>query len=103
MGLSRLDFLFCYYYNYYFLVEAKIIELFGVIAKTFPIVVSDSAEELFQYVLNRLHSELKSNKKSKLVIAACFSMFRDFFINYAPPVQSFQVAQVYECLKVEDC
>lgn len=80
--------------------EAKVIEVFGVIAKVFPIVVANNADELFRFVLNRLESELKAAKKSKLLIAGCLSMIRDFFMNCAPPVGSPQLQQVYKCLKV---
>lgn len=81
------------------LAEAKVIEVFGVIAKVFPIVVHNNADELLQYVLNRLGYELR-NKKSKLLIAGCLSMISNFFVNYPPPLGSHHLEKVYEYLKV---
>lgn len=83
------------------LAEARAIEVFGLIAKTFPIVISDTADELFDYVLTRLEEEL-AGKKSKLMIAGCLCMIRDLFVNYAPETGSPKILKVYKCLKVKE-
>lgn len=73
-------------------------KVFGIITKIFPIVISDSAEKLISYVVNLLYKELNTSKPSKLIVAGCLCMIKDFFVNYE---DSNKAELIYRQLKVK--
>lgn len=72
-------------------------EIFGLISKTFPMAIHNP-DELLQYALNLLKRSCQQN--SKQLIAGCLSMLRNFFINFAPPLGSSELQDVYQHVKV---